>query len=200
MAETLTTELEAINVMLACVGEAPINTLLGDLPASIQIAVDLLRETSRSVQKKGWSFNTEDDYELSRNGDDEVQLPANMLSCDLTIERGDVNLVQRGLFLYDKMNHTYVLDFNPKCTICLFLSWDELPEAARHYIKIKAARIYQDQTVGSTDHHRFTQSDEMEALADMAGANAEAEDATIFDADDCIRGVVMRKPVITTQF
>lgn len=200
MAETMTTELEAVNVMLACVGEAPINTLLGDLPASIQIAVDLLRETSRSVQKKGWSFNTEEDYELSRNGDDEVELPANTLSCDLTIERGDVDLVQRGLNLYDRKNHTYELDFNPECTIVFFLSWDELPEAARHYIKIKAARIYQDQTVGSTDHHRFTQQDEAEAYADFVGAESEAQDLTIFSAGDCISGIVQRKPVITTQF
>jgi hypothetical protein len=200
MAETLTTETEAVNTMLACIGEAPINTLLGDLPASIQIAVDLLRETSRRIQLKGWHFNKEEEYELSRNGDNEVQLPANTLACDLTIERGDVDLVQRGLFLYDRKNHTYELDFNPEATITFFLSWDELPEAARNYIKIKAARIYQDQTVGSTDHHRFTQQDEAESYADFVGAEAEAEDASIFDAGDCISGIVMRKPVQTTQF
>lgn len=199
MAETLTTELEAVNTMLGCVGEAPINTLLGDLPATIQIAVDLLRNTSRKIQKKGWSFNTEEHYELSLNGDSEVQLPANTLSCDLTIENGQVDLVQRGLYLYDRKNHTYVLASNPKCTIVFFLAWDELPEAARDYITIKAARIYQDQTVGSIEHHRFTQQDELEAHTDFVNANSEAEDATIFDHWD-VGSIVSRKRVRTTQF
>ncbi len=199
MAETMTTELEAVNAMLAAVGEAPINTLLGDLPATIQIAVDLLRDTSRKIQAKGWSFNKEEEYELSRNGDDEVQLPASCLSCDLTIERGDVDLVQRGLYLYDRKNHTYELDFNPECTIVFFLPWDELPEAARNYIKVKAARIYQDQTVGSEGHHRYTQQDEAEAYADFVGADAEAEDATIFDNWD-VGSIVSRKRVQTWNF
>lgn len=200
MAETMTTELEAVNSMLGAIGEAPINTLTGDLPATIQIAVDLLRDTSRKVQKKGWSFNKEEDYELSRNSDNEVQLPGNTLSCDLTIEDGRVDLVMRGLYLYDRKNHTYVLASNPRCTIVFFLSWSELPEAAREYIKIKAARIYQDQTLGASDLHRYTQQNEAEAWADFVGSDAEAEDATIFDANDCISGIVRRQPVRTTQF
>ncbi len=200
MAERMTTELEAVNTILSAVGEAPINTLLGDLPASIQMAVDLLRDTSRKVQKKGWSFNKEEDYELSLNGDSEVELPLNTLSCDLTIEDGQVNLVQRGLRLYDRKNHTYTLSSNPRCTIVFFLSWTELPESARDYIKIKATRIHQANTVGSSEHHRFTSQDEMEAMIDFSGAESEIEDASIFDANDCISQIVRRKPVRTTQF
>jgi hypothetical protein len=199
MAETMTTETEAVNSMLAAVGEAPINTLLGDLPAAIQIAVDLLRDTSRQVQLKGWNFNTEEEYELARNGDDEVELPGNTLKVDLTQASGDIDLVQRGLFLYDRKNHTYELDENPECTITFFLSWDELPEAARNYIKIKAARIHQDNTVGSESHHRYTQQNEVEAYATMMEADAEAEDATIFDNWD-VGSIVSRKRVRTWQF
>jgi hypothetical protein len=199
MAQTMTTELEAVNTMLACVGEAPINTLEGDLPASIQIAVDLLNDVSRRIQAKGWSFNTEEDYELALNGDSECVLPGNTLSCDLTIEDWTVNLVQRGSQLYDRKNHTYVLEAAPRCTIVFFLAWDELPEAARNYIKIKAARIHQDNTVGSESHHRYTQQDEVEAYADIVGANAEAEDATIFDNWD-IGSIVSRKRVRTSFF
>src|SRR5512146_2678659 len=197
--ETLMTELEAVNTMLSCVGEAPINTLLGDLPATIQTAVDLLRKNSRLVQTDGWSFNTEEDYELSRNGDSEVQLPANAMQVDLTIETGEVDLVQRGLYLYDRKNHTYVLTFNPRCTIIFYLSWDELPSAAREYICIKAARVYQDQTVGSETHHRFTQQDELGAFVVLQNSNSNAEDATIFDNWD-VASIVARKRVRTTQF
>jgi hypothetical protein len=195
----MTTELEAVNTMLSCVGEAPINSLLGDLPASIQIAVDLLNDVSRRTQAKGWSFNTEEDYELALNGDSECVLPGDCLSCDLTVEDWSVNLVQRGTRLYDRKNHTYELDAAPRCTIVFFLTWDELPEAARNYIKIKAARIHQDNTVGSESHHRYSQQDEIEAYADIVGANAEAEDATIFDNWD-VGSIVSRKRVQTYNF
>jgi hypothetical protein len=199
MAETMTTETEAVNAMLAAVGEAPVNTILGDLPASIQIAVDLLRDTSRQVQLKGWNFNTEEEYELSRNQDNEVELPGNTLKVDLTTADPDIDLVQRGLLIYDRKNHTYELDANPECTITFFLSWDELPEAARNYIKIKAARIHQDNTVGSESHHRYTQQNEVEAYATMMEAEAEAEDATIFDHWD-VGSIVSRRRVRPSQF
>lgn len=199
MSVTLTTETEAVNSMLAAVGEAPVNTILGDLPAAIQIAVDLLHDTSRQVQLKGWNFNTEEEYELARDENNEVQLPANTLKVDLTTEDPDIDLVQRGLTLYDRKNHTYELDENPECTIVFFLEWDELPEAARNYIKIKAARIHQDSTVGSESHHRYTQQNELEAHATLMEADAEQEDATIFDHWD-VGSIVNRKRVRPSQF
>ena len=45
-----TTELEAINIMLAAIGEAPVNSLLGTLPVDVKIAQNLLTEQSKSVQ------------------------------------------------------------------------------------------------------------------------------------------------------
>ena len=45
-----TTELEAINIMLAAIGEAPVNKLTGTLPVDVKIAQNLLNEQSKSVQ------------------------------------------------------------------------------------------------------------------------------------------------------
>ena len=61
MAIAATTELEAINIMLAAIGEAPINTLVGTLPVDARIAQSTLSEVNKSVQSEGWSFNTEID-------------------------------------------------------------------------------------------------------------------------------------------
>lgn len=61
-----TTELEAVNAMLAAAGEKPIT---GD-PASstrtdVAMALNLLRNVTRAVLTKGWKFNTEFGYEVA---------------------------------------------------------------------------------------------------------------------------------------
>jgi len=196
MAETPTTELEAVNEMLAAIGEAPVNTLSGDLTAEVQVAVDTLRNTSRKVQLTGYWFNEEDEYELSRDVNNIVTVPGNTINIDITNEIAGVDLIERDGKLYDKTSHSFTLTFNPKCTITFFLSWNELPEAAREYIKIKAARIYQDRLVGSGDHHTFTATDEAEAYATLLNRESENGDYTIFDNYDIYSIIARRRPVI----
>jgi hypothetical protein len=192
--ERMTTDLEAVNTMLACVGESPIESLLGDLTANVQIAVDLLRKTSRGIQAAGYHFNSEEDFELSRATDGTVTLPGNTLDVDLTVEEGQVDLVQRGLKLYDRKNHTYTFSFNPHVDIIFFLAWDELNEPSRQYIMITAARLYQDQTVGSQEHHQFALLDEQKAQIVFEQSDARNEDANIFDSEDMASIVRRRRP------
>ena len=67
MAVAATTELESINIMLAAIGEAPINSLTGTLPVDARLAQSTLTEVSKEVQSEGWSFNTEIDVTLTRD-------------------------------------------------------------------------------------------------------------------------------------
>jgi len=195
MAETPTTELEAVNEMLAAIGEAPVNSIAGTLTAEVTIAVSTLRNTSRKVQLTGYWFNEEDDYELSRDVNNIVAVPGNALNIDLTNEISNVDLVERDGKLYDKVAHSFTIDFNPKCTITFFLPYEDLPEAAREYIKIKAARIYQDRVVGSGDHHTFTQQDESEAYATLLNLESQNGDYTIFDNYDTYSIIARRRPI-----
>lgn len=199
MAEQLTTELEAVNAMLSAVGEARVNTITGNLPAGLQAAVDLLRETSRQVQLFGWHFNSEEDYTLARNGQGYIVLPGSILDIDLTFETGKYDIVQRGNRLYDKKNHSYVFHENLHCDIIWFLPWNQLPESARNYIKIRAARIYQDQNAGSESHHRYTATDESQAFTTLQVSDARDQDATIFDTWDMASIVLRKRPFIIHQ-
>jgi len=199
MAETPTTELEAVNEMLAAIGEAPVSTLTPPLTAEVQVAVDTLRNVSRKVQVVGWWFNEEDHYELSLDVDSKAVIPGNVLNIDVTDQMCDVDLVNRDGFLYDKIGHTFVLAKAPECTITWFLPWADLPEAAREYIKIKAARIYQQRTIGSGDHYSFTKNDEAEAYATMLSMETENGDYTIFDNYD-IYSIIHRRRPITKAF
>ena len=49
-------ELQAVNQILASVGQAPVTTLEQTNP-DVSIALDTLRQVSREVQAEGWSFN-----------------------------------------------------------------------------------------------------------------------------------------------
>ena len=79
MAVAATTELEAINIMLAAIGEAPVNKLTGSLPVDVKIAQSTLVEINKSVQGEGWSFNTEIDVTFSPNSSKQIVLPTDVL-------------------------------------------------------------------------------------------------------------------------
>ena len=198
MAETLTSELEAINAMLATVMESPVNTInTNDLPAEVQTAVNILKEVSRDVQKEGYGFNTDEDFELVRDVNGYVTLPGNTLSVDLTVEDWQVDVQQRGLRLYDRKNHTYVFTRNVRVTLIQFLPWEELPEHARSYIKIRAARIFQDRSLQSDSTHGYTLNDEIRAKAEMESNDSQNQDLTIFDNYQFARiaGMSTRRPL-----
>lgn len=62
------TELEAVNSMLAAIGEAPVSTLTGATQADVQMAINILRDVTREVQSWGWRFNTEFGMEILPGG------------------------------------------------------------------------------------------------------------------------------------
>ncbi len=53
-----TTLLESVNIVLANLGEAPVNTLSsGALPQQVSLALNTIEEVSTDIQSKGWWFN-----------------------------------------------------------------------------------------------------------------------------------------------
>lgn len=171
MTETPTTELEAINSMLANIGTSPVNTLSGALRVDVSNARKILSKHSRQVQSEGWVWNTEHCYPLPRNEDDEIQLPQNLIS--VVVTRGsapDLSVIQRGMRLYDRKNHTFSFTEDKQATIVFALPFDEIPEHARLYIFLRAARKFQETTIGSNTLSSFDRADEARARADMLRA------------------------------
>lgn len=62
------TELEAINAMLASIGEAPVSTLIGATQADVVTGINILRNQTREVQSWGWRFNTDFGLEVLPSG------------------------------------------------------------------------------------------------------------------------------------
>ena len=143
---TPTSELEAINTILSVIGESPISSLSEvSSVADAVTAQSILSEVSRQVQTKGWHFNTEKDFELTPDTyNKEILVPTNALRVDSMGDDREMDVVQRGNKLYDRKKHTFQFDKSIKCDLVVLLPFDQLPQAARHYITIKAARIFSD--------------------------------------------------------
>jgi len=160
---TPTTELEAVNIMLATIGEAPINDLETASTYDVAFAKRILAEVDREVQSFGYKFNSDVQVDLARDNNGFINLPANLLRLRL-VQRSDVDPVMRGTKLYDRMNKTnvFTVDLVAK-KIVYRLQFEDLPETARHYICLRAARRFQNRVQGDKLASEITQRDEFEA-------------------------------------
>lgn len=182
---TPTTQLQAVNSMLSTIGEAPVNSLSSGL-VDAETAETVLNEVSRDVQSFGWNFNTELDVLRGKDAYGKVLLTDNTLRADLassvTKYRSNKNeYVQRGLFMYDKVQHTYHINKDLKLDIVYMLDFTEIPEVARRYITIKAARLFQERVVGSDNLSAMNRADEQQALFALKEMESENGDYNIFD-------------------
>ena len=190
MAVAETTELECINIMLAAIGEAPINSLVGTLPVDARIAQSTLTEVNKSVQSEGWSFNTETDVTLTRDGSNHVNLPSNVLRVDANIhQHPTIDPIQRALKLYDRQNNKYEFDEDLICTVVYFRDFNEIPEPARYYMNIKAARIFVDRLVSDQGLRTYTQEDEVRARSILMETDLANGDHNMLRGDPSLTNV-----------
>jgi len=179
---TPTSKLEAINTLLATIGESPVNSLNSGL-VEASSAEQTLNNVSRDFQAQGWSFNTDLTFKLSPDASSHLTLPANCLHVDTIHTRmsSDTDLVQRGSRMYDRIKNTYAIGKAVEVDIVVLLEFEEMPETARRYVAIKAARILQDRVLGSDSLHAFNTKDEMVAWNNVLQNEADVQDLNIFD-------------------
>lgn len=185
-----TTELEAVNIILAAIGETPVGTLSGALPVDASTALLRLRNKSRSLQTEGWSFNSDDGFTLPKDNAGKVPVPVNALNVDATDSN---DYVVRGQFFYDRTNHTFFINKDIKADIVRFLPWDDLPEYARNFVFISVARTFQDQMLGDESLHQFTQEDERVAWASFLNSEARNADLNVLTDNYTISRIFRRR-------
>lgn len=163
MTITTTDELSAVNTMLGVIGESPINSL-----SAISGVIDavtarsVLNEIAVTVQSEGWQFNTEDNWIFLPDSTGTITIPSTILEAKSYSTQFDLAL--RGTRLYDRKNHTYDFSAYADTGIALncvvLMEFNDLPQAARYYISIRAARVFQNRVVGSDTLKGFTKEDE----------------------------------------
>ena len=181
-ANAYTTKLQAVNTILSVVGQAPRNSLTGSQTSEDRLALSILDEVIREVCIRGWHFNTEEDVPLVPDNDGFITVPGNWGRVDLDVSRYPTkNVVIKDGRLYDKDGRTFVWGSTVNATLVYLLDFEELPELARQYTMIRAARKFQERAQGSVQHAQFTARDEAQAYANLRHGEAQDSDRTIFD-------------------
>ena len=175
---TSMTELEAVNVLLTTIGEAPVNTLAGNQVTDVSVAKQVLNEISREVQAQGWHFNTEDGVELTPDQNNNINVPADVAR----IEAQDFNIVIRDNRLFNLDDRTLTFTSKIKVNIVYYQDFFQLPQPAKNYITTRAARIYSDRMLNSDTIHKMTLRDEQKALIELKEFEGDTANYNMMDS------------------
>lgn len=168
MSTTLTPEttLGAVNRMLGGIGLDPVNSLINDKDADVASALQVLHRVSRDVQTKGWDFNTDEDYKLSRNSSNEIALPKNTISWKVSPKNhGSADIVERKRKLYDRKKQSFKFDGDIYVDIIFFFDFEDIPSAARSYISTRATREYVSDVLPNEMGYQTASQEETQAHA-----------------------------------
>ena len=160
-----TQELPAINQILTSCGQAPVTTLDQTNP-EVAIAYETLLQVSREIQAEGWTFNREYHYEFTKDNNNEILIPNNVIQIKLTENAQNMtyDAVRRQGKLYDRQNHRYTWEYSPiECDVVWYFDWIDLPEPIQNYITSRAATLVSGKIVGDDDQYARLQ--QQEALA-----------------------------------
>ena len=184
----VSTELDAVNSILMSVGETPVNTLTVQSP-EVAIAQKTLRQVCREIQAEGWSYNTENEYPIDTDTNNQVIVPNNVLQMDLNIfQHGkDYDVVRRSdngvMKVYDKKNHTFTFENCDKLYFDMIwmLDFEDLPQAFKDYITVRASRIASNRMVNNPQSSKLIEQDEAGARALALEYETKQADHNIFN-------------------
>ena len=177
----MTTKLEAINTMLSCIGQAPLNTLEGTKSYFTIAAEKILEDEVKRFQLQGWDFNSEDNYKLTPDVDNIIKIPQDVIMVKFPTIYKNRFVVREGK-LYDKFRHTYEIKNPIRVSIVFCFEFDDLPEVAKQYAMMSAANKFVKREFGSQAAYSFTQEDLYEALVALEQHELEIGEYTMIPA------------------
>ena len=180
---TSLSELEAVNIMLSTISVAPVSTL--DVPGDLNVSVakQMLYDTAREVESYGYYFNTDAKYPLARDIEHQIVLPKNVLFVSIDRDYWAYDATLRGLKLYNRKEQTYKFDKHLTGTVTFFLEWEELPQPAKQYMAIKAARKFQLRMLPDEYTSKYSQQEELEAKAQLEDYDAMERQYNLADSN-----------------
>jgi hypothetical protein len=187
-----TTETEAVNAMLAAIGEAPVADAGASTQPDVQMALGILKESLRETLTEGWKFNTRTNVTQRRAGTVIIDgtsfnvflIPADLLRfeagatigsypADIVLEMtadetntGDTLIpLDTASVFYDHANDR---PYFTQETLTLtrgvyFQDWRFLPETARQFVLKMAVNRFTESVPGSPTLVSFTEMDIMRA-------------------------------------
>lgn len=180
---TATTLLQGVNILLGLIKRAPVSSLeAAAMNVDAQMALQHIHNASMAIQEEGWIWNEE----LALRLDPEpitglIRIPAATLKIDTSYYSANLDLVQRGPLLYDRVKHTFNIAAPVYVDVVLGLPFEDLTQAMRTYVLVKAGRLFAQGRDGSGATNQFTESMEYEARTKVEHAEDQADDLTMFE-------------------
>ena len=134
------------------------------MPYEVNLAENILDETIAEMCQDSYVFNTEVDVTLSPDVSNNINVPATYIQIRDTTQE---YVIRDSGLLYSMQAKSNEFTADITVEVVYLLEFEDLPEAAKRYCTIRAARIYADRMVGSKDIRAFTERDEIEAKAKL---------------------------------
>jgi hypothetical protein len=158
-----TSLLQAVNVLLESISGTPVASLdTADTNSDALKAINTIGEVNREVQTEGWNWNQDLDLYIDPDGDGQIILPENTVRFvqRYTPDTYRKRLIVRNGKLYDTINHTFTIGVEVKGDVTYIIDFEELPEAARQFVTLKAARRFSTGKLTSGTAYQVTKADE----------------------------------------
>lgn len=211
-----TTELQAVNAMLSAIGEAAVASV-DTARADVELAVNILKDKTRTTLDKGWKFNTEFGLALTAAEDDlawvdpdgtaktlsvftpptglahwELSQTAEQTRLDVTIRPSKIYEVSTAkvLVFYDRTNNrdgfeaSVLKDGLLYIDAVWYFDFEQLPDIARRYITLSAARQFIMDSTGDTARAGYTAADEADALRTLRWEQGQDDEYSLLDSPD----------------
>lgn len=177
------TKLEAVNIVLSNVGQAPVTQIDNDNPM-VALAANMVDEVSEAVQSEGWMFNYETNYPFVPDVNNEVLIPENIIRIDDSDPYSNKELVIRNGKLYDKRTHSFKFTEKLELDVTWLLEFHDLPQPVKQYIAIRTANLFAGRAVGSQEAVKFGEREEAAARATLIQYETEQGDYNILGTAD----------------
>ena len=179
MTLTPLTELEAVNEILASIGESPVNTIENPTNVDVINCLRILRNVNRRVQSKGWTFNKIDSYTLNPDASThKIRWLSNLL---YVVGTDGTKYTKKGDYLFDWENQTIEFNNSIDCMIIFLVDFEDMPDPMRSYITAKAATTFQTRYLGDSSLGEELLRDEQEAWAALMEYELDSNDFNMLD-------------------
>jgi len=176
------TKLDAVNIVLNGIGETPVSSLTSGLPDA-EAAESKLDATIKEVLAKGWHQNLEQGIVMNRNKDEEIIVPRQYLRVDTVGRDQNLNVVirkQNGKRkLFNLSTYSFKFEKDVMVDVIIEIAFDELNYELQNYIAMRAARKFQETSMGSQALDSFAVRQEQEAYTALLDSEAEGEDNNV---------------------
>lgn len=186
-----TAELDAVNEVLASIGEPPVVTLDDETNADVANAQRILSKINRQIQSRGWTFNIEEGAVLTPDlNTGMIPYSPNYLS--LMSTGGASTLVNRSGYVYDKSTGTDEFTGSLSVNLITLKDYDEMPECFRSWIVAKASRQFNARFFGAAEVEASLQEEEREAQMRCFEYELDYGQFNMLDGDAFVQGLLTR--------